>query len=455
MWGGHYASGPAAVMSKINACIEVDKRLYVEDILASRAHADMLGSCGILKPKDVKAIQKGLTQIEKEIESGKFVFVEELEDVHMNIEARLRENIGDAAGRLHTARSRNDQVAVDFRLKVRSAADRTDVELRHLQKALLKQAETNAETLMPGYTHLQAAQPVSFGHHLLAYVEMFGRDRGRFADARKRMNQSPLGAAALAGTDFPIDRFQTARALGFDEPMANSMDAVADRDFAVEYLAAAAQTALHLSRLAEEIVIWTSPGFGFVRLSEAFTTGSSIMPQKRNPDAAELIRGKSGAIIGNLIGLMTTIKGLPLTYNKDLQETKQPAMDAADTIELMIAAMAGMIDDLKANKERMEEATERGFLTATDLADWLVRKTGLPFREAHHVTGRVVRLAEQRNCRLDQLSLADMREINPKITREVFTVLKPAHALAARKSYGGAAPKRVKEQIAKWKKRLA
>jgi len=441
-------------MARINECLAIDKRLYAEDIAGSLAHAQMLGDCGILSAKDVKAIQKGLKQVLKEIEGGTFTFKSELEDIHMNVEQRLADLIGDAAGRLHTARSRNDQVATDMRLWTRSAIDRVMIQLHGLQVALVAQAEQHAATIMPGFTHLQPAQPVTFGHHLLAYTEMFSRDAGRFADARERMNECPLGAAALAGTSFPTNREQTAKALGFNGPMRNSIDAVSDRDFAMEYLAAANITAIHLSRLAEEMVLWTSDAFRFVKLSQAFTTGSSIMPQKRNPDAAELIRAKAGTITGQNIQLLTLMKGLPLTYNKDMQESKPPVMKAADEIEMMLAAMTGMIRDMTANVDVMKEATQRGYLTATDLADWLVRTLGLPFRKAHHVTGRIVVLAETRNCRLDELSLAEMQSVEPKLTRAIFEVLKPESAVKSRTSLGGTAPKNVAAEVKRWKKKL-
>lgn len=453
MWGGHYKSGPAEVMTRISVdeCIETDKRLYVEDIEASKAHAAMLGDCGIISRKDAKAIVDGLEVVRKEIESGKLVFSPTLEDVHMNVEARLAELIGDAAGRLHTARSRNDQVAVDLRLWVRNAIDGIDVELKKLQKALIDQAENNVDMLMPGLTHTQPAQPVTLGHHMLAYVEMFARDRSRFADARARLNECPLGAAALAGTSFPIDRHKTAKALGFDGPMANSMDAMSDRDFALEFTAAASIAAMHLSRLAEELVLWTSAGFNFVKLSEAFTTGSSIMPQKRNPDAAEIIRGKVGAVVGTFNNLIITLKGLPMAYNRDMQETKQPVISAADQLDMMIAAMAGMVRDMKPNKEALLAATEKGFLTATDLADWLVKNLGMPFRKAHHVTGQIVRMAEAKGCRLDQVSLKEMQKAEKGITADIFSVLKPANSANSRKSYGGTSPSQVKVQVKKWK----
>ena len=452
MWGGHYASGPAEIVARISDCLDVDERLYAEDIAASQAHAAMLGAQGIISAKDAKDIQRGLKQILKEIEDGTFVFMAELEDIHMNVEARLSAIIGDAAGRLHTARSRNDQVAVVIRLWVRNAADRLDNALRALQAALLDQAETHAATLMPGFTHLQLAQPITFGHHLLAYVEMFGRDRGRFADARQRMNESPLGAAALAGTSFPIDRNMTAKALGFDKPMANSLDAVADRDFAMEFLSAASITGIHLSRLAEEIVLWSSDAFRFIKLSDAFTPGSSIMPQQRNPDAAELIRGKTGALVGALNQLLMLMKGLPLAYNRDLQDSKPPVMNAAVELEVMIAAMTGMIRDLTANEAVMEAATTRGFLTATDLADWLAHHLGMPFRQAHHVTGRIDCLAEAKDCRLDEIPLTDLQEIEPRLTNAIYKTLAPSTAVESRTSQGGTAPKRVKAEVKRWKK---
>ena len=454
MWGGHYQSGPDEIMAQINECIDIDKRLYAQDIAGSLAHAEMLGTCGILLNKDVKAIKNGLRKISDEIEGGSFVFSAALEDVHMNIESRLADLIGDAAGRLHTARSRNDQVAVDFRLWTRGACDKAIVMLRDLQRALINQAETHAGTIMPGFTHLQPAQPVTFGHHLLAYAEMFSRDENRMADARKRMNECPLGAAALAGTSFQTDRRQTAKALGFDAPMRNSMDAVSDRDFAMEYLAAANITAIHLSRLAEELVLWTSDAFRFVKLSQAFTTGSSIMPQKRNPDAAELIRAKSGTITGQNIQLLTLMKGLPLAYNKDMQESKPPVIKASDELTLMLAAMTGMIRDMTAQTETMALAARNGFITATDLADWLVRVLGIPFRKAHHITGRLVVLAEGKGCRLDELSLKEMQALEPKLSQEIFSVLSPESAVKSRTSLGGTAPKNVVAEVKRWKKRL-
>eukprot|EP00752_Nemacystus_decipiens_P000125 g125.t1 len=409
MWGGRFAAGPAAVMQQINASIDVDRRFASEDIRGSKAHAQMLAAQGIISEADRDAILDGLDRVAAEIGEGRFVFKAELEDIHMNVEARLKELIGESAGRLHTARSRNDQVATDFRLWLRGALDGLDAAMADLQRALIDQAEAHADVLMPGYTHLQAAQPVTFGHHLLAYVEMVGRDRGRMADCRKRLNECPLGAAALAGTSFPIDRAATARALGFDRPTANSMDSVAARDFALEFLSAASIHAVHLSRLAEEIVIWMSEPFGFVALSDAFTTGSSIMPQKKNPDAAELVRAKPGRILGSFVALATVMKGLPMTYGKDMQEDKEPVFDAADSLLLATAAMAGMIDDLAPRPEAMRRALDKGFPTATDLADWLVRVLGLPFREAHHVTGALVRAAEAAGVDLAALDLAAMQ----------------------------------------------
>jgi argininosuccinate lyase len=447
MWGGRFAAGPSEIMERINASIGFDRRLYAQDIAASQAHAAMLVRQGIVGQEDGRAIADGLDKILAEIEAGTFVFSAALEDIHMNVEARLRALIGDAAGRLHTARSRNDQVATDFRLWVRDATDGIDRGLRDLVAALLDLAEKHSATIMPGYTHLQAAQPITFGHHLMAYVEMFGRDVGRFADARKRLNESPLGAAALAGTSFPIDRQMTARALGFDRPMANSVDAVSDRDFALEFLMAATVTAIHLSRFAEEIVLWVSDGFRFVSLTDAFTTGSSIMPQKRNPDAAELVRGKAGRILGAMVSLATTLKGLPLAYGKDMQEDKEPVFEAADALSLTIAATAGMVRDMTPNEAAMRRATDAGFITATDLADWLVREAGLPFRDAHHATGQLVALAETKGCGLAQLSLADMRTVDSRIGDGVFSVLTPERSVASRTSEGGTAPENVRRAI--------
>jgi argininosuccinate lyase len=411
----------------------------------------MLEAVGVIGAADAAAIQGGLTTIEAEMAEGRFPFRDEYEDIHMNVEARLRELIGPAAGRLHTARSRNDQVALDFRLWVREACERSAAQLEDLQRALLGQAEANADTLMPGFTHLQPAQPVTFGHHLMAYVEMFGRDAGRFRDARTRMNECPLGAAALAGSPFPIDRRQTARALGFDRPTANSMDSVAARDFALEALAAASICAVHLSRLAEEIVLWTTPQFGFIRLSDAFSTGSSIMPQKRNPDAAELVRAKAGRVLGALTALMVVMKGLPMTYSKDMQEDKVPTFEAFDALELGLAAMAGMIADLTPDRVRMAAAAGSGYSTATDLADWLVRALDLPFREAHHITGAAVKRAEALGLDLSDLPLAELQALEPRITADVYQVLTPAASAASRMSYGGTAPDQVRTQIKRWK----
>lgn len=455
MWGGRFTSEPAQLMQAINVSIGFDKRLATQDLAGSRAHAAMLADAGVISKEDAAAIQQGLTQIEQEIAEGVFPFREEFEDIHLNIEKRLTELIGPAAGRLHTARSRNDQVALDIRLWVREACDRSIGQLQALQKALLGKAETYADALMPGFTHLQPAQPVTFGHHLMAYVEMFGRDASRFTDARSRMNESPLGAAALAGSPFPIDRFATAKALGFDGPTHNSLDSVAARDFALEALADATICAMHLSRLAEEIVIWVTPQFGFIRLSDAFTTGSSIMPQKKNPDAAELVRAKIGRVLGALTGLMVVMKGLPLTYSKDMQEDKEQIFAGFDALELSLAAMAGMVDDLEPNLERMADAAGSGFSTATDLADWLVRETNLPFREAHHVTGSAVRRAEELGVGLADLSLAELQKLDAKITEGVYQVLTPQASAASRMSYGGTAPAKVREQIARWKEKLA
>jgi len=445
MWGGRFGVAPDAIMQKINASIDVDKRLYAEDIAGSIAHARMLARRKILSAKDVAAIVRGLDGVRREIESGRFVFRAELEDIHMNVESRLAETIGEPAKRLHVARSRNDQVALDFRLWVRGACDRADAALREFQRALIDKAEKHAGAIMPGFTHLQPAQPVTFGHHLMAYVEMAGRDRGRFADARKRLNECPLGAAALAGTSFPIDRDFTARELGFDRPTANSLDSVSDRDFALEFLAAAAVASIHLSRLAEEMVMWTGPQFGFVRLSDAWTTGSSIMPQKRNPDAAELVRATTGRMFGSLIGLATVMKGLPLTYSKDMQEDKARTFAAADALMLAVAAMTGMVDDLAIDAARMKEAAGAGFTTATDLADWLVRELAMPFREAHHVTGRIVRRAEELGCDIAQVPLADMRAIEPRIGKAVYAVLGVENSVASRTSFGGTAPANVRK----------
>ncbi|WP_425502568.1 argininosuccinate lyase [Roseospira goensis] len=452
MWGGRFAAGPAAIMERINASIDFDKRLFRQDIAGSKAHCQMLMATGIVSKDDGEAILAGLDQILQEIVDGRFVFKTALEDIHMNVEARLREIIGPAAGRLHTARSRNDQVATDFKLWTRDAIDGLDRDMAALQAALIDQAEAHADAVMPGFTHLQAAQPVTFGHHLLAYVEMLGRDRGRLRDARARLNECPLGAAALAGTGFPIDRHSTAAALGFDRPAANSLDAVSDRDFAVELMAAASLCAVHLSRLAEELVVWTSAQFGFVRLSDGFSTGSSIMPQKRNPDAAELIRAKTGRVVGHLNGLLMVMKGLPLAYSKDMQEDKEPVFETVDTLTLCLAAMTGMIADLRVDRARLAAAAGAGFSTATDIADWLVRELGLPFRDAHHVTGAIVKRAEERGVGLEDLSLADLQAVEPRITADLR--LDPAGSAAARTSFGGTAPVRVREACADARRRF-
>ena len=455
MWGGRFAARPADLMQAINVSIGFDRRLADQDLAGSRAHAAMLRMQGVITSEDEAAIQGGLDAIAAEIRDGTFPFRDEFEDIHMNVEARLRELIGPAAGRLHTARSRNDQVAVDFRLWVRDACDRTVAQLERLQGALLDRAEQHAETLMPGFTHLQPAQPVTFGHHLMAYVEMFGRDAGRFADARKRMNECPLGAAALAGSPFPIDREATARALGFDRPTANSLDSVSDRDFALESLAAATLCGVHLSRLAEELVIWTTPQFGFVRLSDAFSTGSSIMPQKRNPDAAELVRAKIGRLMGSFTQLTLVMKGLPLAYSKDMQEDKVPTFEAFDALELSLAAMTGMILDLEPVAGRMAAAAGAGFSTATDLADWLVRTLDMPFRDAHHVTGAAVKRAEVLGVDLPDLPLPELQALCQGITPAVYDVLTPAASAASRTSFGGTAPDQVRRQAAAWRERLS
>lgn len=454
MWGGRFAGGPAAVMEEINASIGFDQRLAAEDIAGSKAHAEMLVATGILSAEDGTAILAGLDTVLAEIEAGSLAFDPKLEDIHMHVEARLAELIGDAAGRLHTARSRNDQVATDLKLWVRNAIDALDHGLQELQAALITKAEAHADTIMPGFTHLQTAQPVTFGHHMLAYVEMLGRDRQRFTDARARLNLSPLGSAALAGTSFPIDRDMTAATLGFDGPTENSLDAVSDRDFALEFLSSAAIAATHLSRLAEEIVIWSSAAFDFVQLSDQFSTGSSIMPQKRNPDAAELVRGKSGRISGALMTLLTVMKGLSLAYSKDMQEDKEPVFDTADTLALMLAAMTGMISDLSVNEENMKAAAGERFAVATDLADWLVRALGLPFREAHHVTGTIVRMAEDKGVSLAELPLADMQSVHDGITSDVFELLSIENSVASRQSYGGTAPDQVRQAIKRAKERF-
>ncbi|HWF77967.1 MAG TPA: argininosuccinate lyase [Caulobacteraceae bacterium] len=454
LWGGRFSAKPGALMQAINVSIGFDRRLAIEDLAGSKAHVAMLAAQGIISAEDEAAIQRGLVDIEQEIAAGTFPFREEFEDIHFNVEKRLDELIGPAAGRLHTARSRNDQIALDFRLWVRAACDRTVEQIIGLQRALVGQAEAHAATLMPGFTHLQSAQPVTFGHHLMAYVEMLGRDAGRFADARARMNESPLGAAALAGTSFPIDRQMTARALGFDQPMANSLDAVSTRDFALEALAAAGIVALNLSRLAEEIVLWVTPQFGFVTLSDEFTTGSSIMPQKRNPDAAELTRAKTGRVLGAFAALSLVMKGLPLAYSKDMQEDKVPVFEAFDALEVALAAMTGMIADLKPNPERMAAAAGAGFATATDLADWLVRRLNLPFRQAHHVAGQAVKKAESLGVELADLPLAELQALEPGVTSDVYEVLTPAASAASRTSFGGTAPERVRAEIARWKEIL-
>ena len=454
MWGGRFKGGPASIMEVITPSIDFDKRLATQDIAGSKAHARMLADQQIISQSDCEQITQGLDTIEQEIAQGKFVFSRQLEDIHLNIEARLKDLIGDAAGRLHTARSRNDQVVTDFRLWLRDACDRAEQGIQALQRALLAQAESHCATIMPGYTHMQPAQPVTFGHHCLAYVEMFSRDHGRFADASSRLNESPLGAAALAGTPFPIDRDATAKALGFSRAMRNSLDAVSARDFALEYLATATILATHLSRLAGEIVQWSTPAFGFVRLSDAFTTGSSIMPQKRNPDAAELIRGKTGRVLGDFVALATVVKGLALAYGSDLQEDKERVFDAADTIEVSLAAMAAMIADLRVDPDAMRKAAEDGYPTATDLADWIVKTLRKPFREAHHSAGAIVARAEAQGVALENLSLAEMRAVEPGITQDVFAVLSLEASVKARMSFGGTAPDRVREQLKFWKEKL-
>jgi argininosuccinate lyase len=454
MWGGRFAAGPGAIMQEINASIDFDRRLYRQDIAASKAHASMLAKQGIIARDDAKQIAHGLDTILSEMESGKFRFKRALEDIHMNVESRLSELIGPSAGRLHTARSRNDQVATDFKLWVRDQIDEIDVAIAGYQMALAEKALANAATVMPGFTHLQTAQPVTFGHHLLAYVEMAARDRGRFADARKRLNENPLGSAALAGTSFRLDRAMTAKALGFDRPAANSLDAVSDRDFVLETLSAASITAVHLSRFAEEIVMWCSPLVGFITLSDKFTTGSSIMPQKRNPDAAELVRAKTGRVVGALLALLTVMKGLPLTYQKDMQEDKEGAMDAISALTLGIAAMTGMVEDMVPNAARMKAAAGAGYSTATDLADWLVQTLKIPFREAHHITGRIVAAAEQAGSTLEDLPLAAMQRIEPRITKAVFGVLSVERSVQSRVSHGGTAPANVRREATKWLKKL-
>jgi argininosuccinate lyase len=455
MWGGRFSDKPAELMQAINVSIGFDKRLALEDVTGSRHHARMLREVGVISNEDEAAIQGGLETIFNELEAGTFPFREEYEDIHMNVEARLRELIGPAAGRLHTARSRNDQVALDFRMWVREACSRTQRQIWALIRVLVEKAEAHSDTLMPGFTHLQPAQPVTFGHHLMAYVEMFGRDRSRFGDAFERMNESPLGAAALAGSPFPIDRQMTATALGFERPTANSLDSVADRDFALESLAAATICATHLSRLAEEIVIWMTPQFGFVRLSDAFTTGSSIMPQKKNPDAAELVRAKVGRLLGSFTQLTVVMKGLPLTYSKDMQEDKVPTFEAFDALELSLRAMAGMVADLEPDTGKMAAAAGAGYSTATDLADWLVRELNLPFRDAHHITGAAVKKAEELGVGLSDLPLSELQALDGRITASIYDVLTPEASVASRRSYGGTAPDQVRAQIKRWKDLLA
>ena len=454
MWGGRFAAGPDAIMEAINASIDFDKRMARQDIEGSRAHAAMLAARGIISDKDGEAIREGLLTVLSEIEAGEFTFSKELEDIHMNVESRLKDLIGEPAGRLHTGRSRNDQVATDFKLWTREQFDAAIDGLDALMKALLGQADAGADIVMPGFTHLQVAQPVTWGHHMMAYVEMFARDKSRMQDARVRMNESPLGAAALAGTAYPIDRDMTAKALGFDRPSANSLDAVSDRDFALEFLSCASICATHLSRFAEELVIWSSAQFRFVVLSDRFSTGSSIMPQKKNPDAAELIRAKVGRINGSLVALLTIMKGLPLAYSKDMQEDKEQVFDAADSLMLALAAMTGMVGDMKPNVESLRESAAMGFSTATDLADWLVRELGLPFRDAHHATGALVKMAEDKGCDLPELSLKEMQSAHPEINQSVYSVLGVDNSVASRASYGGTAPDQVRQQIARWNGKL-
>ncbi|MEE3625819.1 argininosuccinate lyase [Nitrospirillum sp. BR 11752] len=454
LWGGRFSRGPSEIMERINVSIGFDKKLWAQDIAGSKAHATMLAAQGIITKADADAILTGLDQVAEEIRDGRFVFKTEHEDIHMNVESRLKELIGEPAGRLHTARSRNDQVATDFKLWVRGALQRLDGDMKALQAALIEQAERNVDTIMPGFTHLQTAQPVTFGHHLLAYVEMLGRDRARVRDAIARLNECPLGSAALAGTPYPIDREATAAALGFDRPTANSLDAVSDRDFALDYLATASICAMHLSRLAEEIVLWCTSQFRFIRLSDAFTSGSSIMPQKKNPDAAELVRAKCGRVMGALSGLLVVMKGLPLAYSKDMQEDKEPVFEADDTLALCLAATTGMIQDMTPDPAAMRRAVEAGFPTATDLADWLVRRLGLPFREAHHVTGRIVRLAEERGCGLSDVPLDAMKGVDARITDEVYAVLSLEASVASRTSFGGTAPERVRAAVSAARQRF-
>jgi len=454
MWGGRFSSAPDAIMEEINASIGFDYRFASQDIKGSLAHVSMLSETGIVSKETAKSIEQGLTQILAEIESGTFTFSRALEDIHMNVEGRLAEIVGPEAGRLHTARSRNDQVALDFRLWIRDTIDQLDRQILDLQQALAEKALTHAASIMPGFTHLQSAQPVTLGHHLLAYVEMLGRDRGRFQDARRRLNECPLGSAALAGTSFPIDRHMTAQALGFDRPTANSLDSVSDRDFVLETLSAAAITAVHLSRFAEEIVLWVTPQFGFARLSDGFTTGSSIMPQKRNPDAAELVRGKSGRMIGSLTALLIVMKGLPLAYSKDMQEDKEGTFDALQSLSLCLAAITGMVLDLQPDLKKLKTSAGAGYATATDLADWLVKTLKLPFRRAHHVTGELVGMASVRGIGLEKLSLEEMQKVEPGITQDVFSVLGVDKSVRSRTSYGGTAPANVRSQAKAWLKKL-
>ncbi len=454
MWGGRFAQGPAAIMEEINASIDFDRRLYAQDIAASKVHAAMLAERGIISQADASAIRDGLDKIKAEIDQGKFTFSRKLEDIHMNVEARLKDLIGDAAGRLHTARSRNDQVATDFRLWVRDAIDSLDGRLKAFQRALVAKAGAHAATVMPGFTHLQTAQPITFGHHMLAYVEMAARDRARFASARACTNESPLGSAALAGTSFPLDRDATAHGLGFNRPMRNSLDGVSARDFALEFLSACAIMATHLSRLAEEIVLWSSPAFKFITLSDAFSTGSSIMPQKRNPDAAELVRAKCARVTGALLTLLGVMKALPLAYAKDMQEDKEAVFDAADSVALALAAMTGMVEDLKVNEIAMRKAAGEGYSTATDIADWIVRVLKKPFREAHHITGRIVAMAEHRGCGLADLSLKELQSVEPGITADIQSVLSLDASVSSRMSFGGTSPDRVREQVRYWQEQL-
>ena len=454
VWGGRFTDGPSDIMDKINPSIDFDQRFFSQDIQGSRVHAEMLAKQGIISKRESRDIIEGLNKVEKEIRDGQFNFRRDLEDIHMNVEARLTELIGEPGGRLHTARSRNDQVATDFKMWVREKIDDLVQAVALLQKALIDKAEENTAVVMPGFTHLQVAQPVTFGHHLLAYVEMLGRDKGRLEDCRTRLNECPLGSAALAGTSFPIDRDFTAHNLGFDRPTANSLDAVSDRDFAMEFLSAASICAVHLSRFAEEIINWNSIQFGFVSLSDAFTTGSSIMPQKRNPDAAELVRGKTGRVLGSLNSLLIMMKGLPLAFFKDMQEDKEPLFDASDTLEVCIYACIGMVDDMKPNVEKMRAASDQGFSTATDLADWLVRELDLPFRRAHHVTGEIVKLAEQKSCRLIDLKIEELKSIETSINEKVFDVLDPVKSVFSRVSFGGTAPGNVKKAAVEARKRF-